>query len=210
MQQGRRVERRPQTAVREEPVTVTTAYRVTPGYEKEFHSCAVNMLNVTAATPGFLGGGILGAAEAGSEWHVVCRFESEDARQSWEHSPHQARWTALLGQLSEEIRRQNVTGLEVWFNGPDCPPLPAPPSPPPKWKLWFVNMSAVFPPVLLFNLVVTPYLSSLSLLLRTLFLCLTVTAIVTWILMPRLQRFFKKWLYPPFQALRGRHKRRTA
>ncbi|MFJ8360839.1 hypothetical protein [Streptomyces sp. NPDC093984] len=31
-----------------------------------------------------------------------------------------------------------------------------------------------------------------------------------WFVMPRLQRFFKKWLYPPLQALRGRHKRRTA
>jgi antibiotic biosynthesis monooxygenase (ABM) superfamily enzyme len=71
-------------------------------------------------------------------------------------------------------------------------------------------MSAVFPPVLLFNLTVLPYLDGINPLFRTLLLCLSVTALVTWILMPRLQAFFKKWLYPPLQALRGRHKKRTA
>ncbi|POX42049.1 hypothetical protein [Streptomyces sp. Ru72] len=71
-------------------------------------------------------------------------------------------------------------------------------------------MSAVFPPVLLFNLTVLRYLGNLNPLIRTLLLCLCVTALVTWILMPRLQRFFKKRLYPPLQAFRGRHTRRTA
>jgi len=71
-------------------------------------------------------------------------------------------------------------------------------------------MSAVSPPVLLFNLIVLPYLGGLKPLVRTLLLCLCVTALATWILMPRLQRFFRKWLCPPLQALRGRHKRRTA
>lgn len=70
-------------------------------------------------------------------------------------------------------------------------------------------MSAVFPPVLVFNLTV-PYLGSLNALVRTLILCLTVTAIVTWVLMPHLQRFLKKWQYPPLRALRGRHRRRAA
>ncbi|WP_324604751.1 hypothetical protein [Streptomyces sp. NRRL F-5135] len=55
-----------------------------------------------------------------------------------------------------------------------------------------------------------PYLGGLNALVRTLVLCLSVTAIVTWVLMPRLQRFLKKWLYPPLQALRGRHRRRAA
>jgi antibiotic biosynthesis monooxygenase (ABM) superfamily enzyme len=70
-------------------------------------------------------------------------------------------------------------------------------------------MSAVFPPVLLCNLTVLPYLGDLNALFRTPLLCLCVTALVTWILMPRLQRFFRKWLYLSLQALRGRHIRRA-
>jgi antibiotic biosynthesis monooxygenase (ABM) superfamily enzyme len=44
--------------------------------------------------------------------------------------------------------------------------------------MWFVNMSAVFPPVLLFDLTVLPHLGDLNALIRTL-------------LLSRLQRFFR-------------------
>jgi antibiotic biosynthesis monooxygenase (ABM) superfamily enzyme len=71
-------------------------------------------------------------------------------------------------------------------------------------------MSAAFPPALLFHLIILPYLGGLNPLVRTFLLCLWVTALVTWILMPRLQRFLKKWLYPALQAFRGRHKRGNA
>ncbi|MFE4057720.1 hypothetical protein ACFXP3_15725 [Streptomyces sp. NPDC059096] len=73
-----------------------------------------------------------------------------------------------------------------------------------------MNMGAVFPPVLLFTLTVIPHLGGLGALVRTLILRPGVTAIVTRVLMPRLQRFLKKWLYPPLQAFRGRHESRAA
>jgi antibiotic biosynthesis monooxygenase (ABM) superfamily enzyme len=171
------------------PVTVTVAYHVVPGHEGDFHSWGWAMLAASAQQPGFLGGGVLVDGEA--EWHVVYRFASEGTALAWE---------------SSTTRRRSVRGAKAWFDTQTDRP-PAPPAPPSKWKLWFVNMSAVFPPVLLFNVIVLPYLGALNPFIRTLLLCLCVTALVTWILMPRLQRFFKKWLYPPLQALRGRHKR---
>lgn len=194
------------------PVTVTVAYEVVVGREVDVHSWAWAMLRESARQPGFLGGGVLVDGEA--EWRVVYRFDTEDAARAWENSFTRAEWAARAEGLVRERGRRTVAGSKAWFDAqaaqPRTPAAPRPPSPPPKWKLWFVNMSAVFPPVLLFNLTVLPYLGSLNPLIRTLLLCLCVTALVTWILMPRLQRFLKKWLYPPLQALRGRHKRRTA
>jgi antibiotic biosynthesis monooxygenase (ABM) superfamily enzyme len=198
--------------VPEEPITVTTAYRVAPGREAEFHSWATALLAVIAQLPGYLGGGILASGETGAEWHIVHRFDCGDSSRDWDNSAARTQWTAHADQFAQETGRRSTSGLKTWFDGPAAPvgvPPPAP-QPPPKWKLWFVNMSAVFPPVLIFNLTVIPYLGSVNPLLRTLALCLTVTAIVTWVLMPRLQRFLKKWLYPPLQAFRGRHKRRAA
>ncbi|MGW2641393.1 antibiotic biosynthesis monooxygenase [Streptomyces sp. NPDC001348] len=198
------------------PVTVTVAYHVTPGREADFHSLGWAMLGASSRQPGFMGGGVLVDQEA--EWHVVYRFASEDAALGWEISRDRKQWDARATGVARETGRQSVRGAKAWFDAqaprPVSPaPAPAPPAapvPPAKWKLWFVNMSAVFPPVLLFNLIVLPYLGGLNPIVRTLLLCLCVTALVTWILMPRLQRFLKKWLYPPLQALRGRHKRRTA
>ncbi|WP_307835163.1 hypothetical protein [Streptomyces adelaidensis] len=190
------------------PVTVTVAYHVVPGREADFHSWGWAALRATAQQPGFLGG-VLVDGEA--EWHVVYRFDSDDSVQTWETSLARAQVSARAEGLARETGRRSVEDSKAWFDAQiSRDPAPAAPRPPPKWKLWLVNMSAVFPPVLLFNLVILPYLNDLNPLFRTLLLCLCVTAIVTWILMPRLQRFLKKWLYPPLQALRGRHKRRTA
>ncbi|MFD8300852.1 antibiotic biosynthesis monooxygenase [Streptomyces sp. NPDC059690] len=188
------------------PVTVTVAYQVAPGRESAFHPWGWAMLAASARQPGFLGGGVLVDREA--EWHVVYRFASEGTARAWEDSGERAEWDVRTAGFARQAERRSVRGSKVWFDSQT--PLPKAPAPPPKWKLWFINMSAVFPPVLLFNLLVIPYLGGLNPLVRTLLLCLCVTALVTWILMPRLQRFFKKWLYPPLQALRGRHKRRTA
>ncbi|MFE1799505.1 MULTISPECIES: antibiotic biosynthesis monooxygenase [unclassified Streptomyces] len=191
------------------PITLTVAYRVTPGREAEFHSWGWGVLRAGARQPGFLGGGVLVDGEA--EWHVVYRFTSADAALVWETSPERADWRGRGETLAQETGRRTVQGSRAWFDSmaENASAAAAAPRPPPKWKLWFVNMSAVFPPVLLFNLAILPYLGSLNPLIRTLLLCLAVTAMVTWILMPRLQRFFKKWLYPPLQAIRGRHKRRA-
>lgn len=161
------------------------------------------MLGASAQQPGFLGGGVLVDGEA--EWHVVYRFASEGTSQAWENSAARMQWDARAAGIAVQTDRKSVRGSKVWFDSQTA--VPKAPAPPSKWKLWFVNMSAVFPPVLLFNVIALPYLGGLNPFIRTLLLCLCVTALVTWILMPRLQRFFKKWLYPPLQALRGRHKR---
>jgi len=72
-----------------------------------------------------------------------------------------------------------------------------PPTPPPKWKTAIVTLVAVFPPVLLFNLTVIPYLGGISVVLRTLTLCVGVTAAVTWVMMPRIMPLVKNWLNAP-------------
>lgn len=190
------------------PVTVTVAYHVVPGHESDFHSWGWAMLAASAAQPGFMGGGVLVDREA--EWHVVYRFDSEGSALAWEDSLARKQWETRTEGFARQTARHTVQGAKEWFNSQAAKPAASAPPPPSKWKLWFVNMSAVFPPVLLFNIIVLPYLGSVNPFLRALFLCLCVTALVTWILMPRLQRFFKKWLYPPLRTLRGRHKRRTA
>ncbi|GGO96714.1 hypothetical protein [Wenjunlia tyrosinilytica] len=214
-------------------VAVTATYRVEPGRENDFRSWAMAVLGAAGRPPGSLGGGILttrAPGETGSEWRVVHLFDSEESALAWEYSLARLRWEAHANRFARDAGRRMTRGPSNWFDHPS-PPVPAgapertetpdrqpsqppparpsAPSPPPKWKLWFVNMSAVFPSVLVFNLAVIPYIGGLNALIRTLLLCLCVTALVTWVLMPRLQRFFKTWLHPPLQALRGRHKRRA-
>jgi hypothetical protein len=60
-----------------------------------------------------------------------------------------------------------------------------------------VTLTAVFPPVLLFNVALIPHLLGLPVVLRTLTLCIGVTVVVTWVMMPRLTRLLKGWLQSP-------------
>jgi antibiotic biosynthesis monooxygenase (ABM) superfamily enzyme len=185
-----------------DPVTVTAAYRVNPGRETEFYAWAIEMLNAAAPLPGYLGGGVMGSGQASSEWHVIYRFDRDVSAQGWESSLERVRLATRAGPFVQEKGSQRTSGLQNWLKGP-VRPLP----PPPKWKLWLVNLGAVFPPDLMFNPLVIPFLEGTIFLLRTLALCLGVTAMVTWLVMPRLQRLLKKWLYPPLQSIRGRHRR---
>jgi hypothetical protein len=59
-----------------------------------------------------------------------------------------------------------------------------------------VTLTAVFPPVLFFNVTLIPQLAGVSVVVRTLVLCIGVTIVVTYVMMPRLMRLFKGWLQP--------------
>jgi hypothetical protein len=177
----------------DEPVTVTVAYQVSPGREEQFSDWATSMLREAAHYVEYLGGGILGPGGTGDDWHVVFRWSNQEAAQLWEASPARTRLAAKVSGFAQVQQAKRTTGVRAWF---DLSSRIAA-SPPPKWKAALVTLAAVFPPVLLFNLTVIPYLGGLSVVLRTLTLCVAVTGVVTWVMMPRLQRLLKNWLSPP-------------
>lgn len=184
-----------------EPIIVTAAYRVRPGSEEEFCSWAIALFRLAADQPGYLGAGIIAAKQPWNEWHIVYRFDGEESARAWEESFTWGHWGAGTASFSQQDGDGRGPGLRDWFDGP-VRMLP----PPAKWKLWFVNTGAVFPPVLVFNVLIVPNLVGVNFLVETVTLCVGVSAVVTWLVMPRLQRLLKKWLYPSVQAL-GRTKR---
>lgn len=182
-----------------EPVTVTVAHRVTSGYEDEFALWASTMLAQASDAPGYLGGGILGARQGEEEWHIVYRFEDPVSALRWEDSRSHFDWARHTAGFAPQTEVRRAFGLHAWFDSPGRPAAP-----PPKWKMALVTLSAVFPPVLVFNMTIIPFLGGSSVVLRTLALCMAVTAVVTWIMMPRLTALLKTWLYPDTA---GRHRR---
>lgn len=179
-----------------QPIIVTAAYRVNPGQEPEFCSWAIALFRLAAELPGYLGGGVVSTVGPAAEWYIVYRFEDEATARSWEDSFTWQHWGARSALFTQEAADGRESGLKDWFEGP-VRMLP----PPAKWKLWFVNTGAVFPPVLIFNLLVIPYLAGVNFLVKTMALCIAVSAVVTWLVMPRLQKLLKKWLYPSVQSL---------
>ena len=173
-----------------EPVTVTVARRVAPGRACDFEDWASGILAVAARFPGFLGGGVLRPGEAGREWHVVYRFASNEALHAWEASSERAAWLERAESLMDETAVSRVSGLETWFALPGRT-APAPPRP----KMWVVTLLAIYPLALLLNAVVGPLLGDLPLPVRTLVFSGALVTLMTWVVMPRMTRLFRSWLY---------------
>jgi antibiotic biosynthesis monooxygenase (ABM) superfamily enzyme len=172
------------------PVTVTVARRVAPGRAAEFEAWYDGIIGAASRFPGFLGSGILRPHTTGEDWHVVYRFADSDALRHWEESPERARWLAKAEDFVEDTKEHRVSGLETWFA------LPGRTAPaPPKWKMFLVTLAAIVPLVLLMNLTVLPLLSGWPLVARTLVFSGTLTGLMTWLVMPRMTRLFRKFLY---------------
>ena len=60
-----------------------------------------------------------------------------------------------------------------------------------------VTLAAIVPLVLLMNVLVLPQLSGWPLVARTLVFSGTLTTLMTWVVMPRMTRLFRRFLYPP-------------
>jgi antibiotic biosynthesis monooxygenase (ABM) superfamily enzyme len=173
-----------------EEVTVTVARRVAPGREQEFETWYDGIIGCASRFPGFLGAGILRPNEAGHDWHVVYRFADDVSLHRWEASPERAHWLQKAEEFAEETGVQRVSGLETWFS------LPGRTAPaPPKWKMATVTILAIIPLVLLMNVVVLPLLEGWPLVLRVLVFSGTLTGLMTWVVMPRMTRLFRRFLY---------------
>jgi uncharacterized protein len=173
-----------------EPVTVTVARRVAVGREREFEDWYDGIIGAASRFPGFLGSGILRPHTTGQDWHVVYRFAAPEDLTRWEESPERAGWLRKTDDLARETGVERVSGLETWFS------LPGRTAPaPPRWKMFLVTLVAIVPLVLLMNLLVLPVMDGWPLVARTLIFSGTLTGLMTWLVMPRVTRLFRRFLY---------------
>jgi len=177
-------------------VTVTIARQVAAGREDDFQRWSDELTALAAGFPGFLGAGMLRPAppthphQVGDPWHVIFRFDSAAHLADWESSAERSRWLAEGEHLVESTAVQRVSGLETWFS------LPGRTAPaPPKWKMFLVSGTAIFLVNVVLTLVYGGWIHDWPVPIRVALLSFPVTAIVTWLVMPRAARVLARWLY---------------
>ena len=169
---------------------MTVARRVAPGREADFAVWSDRLTAAASRFPGFLGAGMLRPRAVGEPWHVVFRFASPAELGGWERSPERARLLAVGQELIAATDVHRVSGLETWF---ELPGRTAPA--PPRWKMFLVSVSGIFLLQLGFNKALEPV--HLALVPRVLLIAVAVTALMTWLVMPRAARVLQDWLYAP-------------
>ena len=178
----------------DDPVTVLYSRRVKPGREADFEAWARGIVAAARQFPGHLGASVLDAPGS-REYHILFTFADRRSLRAWLDSDERRRWLARVGELLEADRGlQQLTGLETWFKlpGSNVPTM----TPPPRWKMWLVSIVAVYPLVLVFQVLVVPRMARLPLPLRALVFPLVLLTLMTFVVMPMVTRALRRWLGP--------------
>lgn len=176
------------------PLTAIISHVVRPGreqgYEEWFHGIVADArkfkghLGVTTIRPN---------DEAHPEYVVILKFDCYDNLKTWLDSDVRRQWIERLQPLIEKSESiQTLTGLETWFTLPKLPIK----TPPPRYKMALVTWLGVFVTLAVLSRLVAPLLSGLPILLNQLITTGLVVTFLTYVLMPRLTKLFKRWLYP--------------
>ena len=88
-----------------------------------------------------------------------------------------------------------ISGLETWF---ELPGRTAPA--PPRWKMFVVSGSVILALQLILNLVVHGIAPTLWMVPRVVVISVMVTALMTWLVQPRVARLLEGWLYGKRQS----------
>jgi len=181
-------------------VTVVTSRRVKPGHEEDFERWLDGIGEAAAKYPGFVWRRVTRPREHDRpEYVVVFKFDSYAHMVGWTESEERRDWLARVRPLVlDEFKETVLTGLERWFTLPGQPNLP----PPTRARMASVTLLVVYPLSYGLNALLGGWLAPLPAPLRSLIVAVLLITLMTWVVMPRATRLFRRWLYPSSAAQR--------
>jgi uncharacterized protein len=173
-------------------VVIVVSRIVFPGREAEYDEWIRKMVALAGEMPGNTGiTRLIPRSGKGGIYHVMFRFKDQKSADGWEQSPLRQKMTQEADNFSRYIR-QSGTGLETWFNIPECPEIEVPPN----WKQAIVTFIGVFAMSTLFIKIGGWMHLEWNFYLWNLLVSALVVGSLTWLVMPFLTRVvFKKWLF---------------
>ena len=174
------------------PLHIAITRRVRPGYEADFQQLLREFFQASFAHQSVLGATMI-VPPPGSDSHefgILRTFTNEQERDEFYASPIFNAWEERCKPLTEgDWSYQPLHGLEAWFRSPGGPP--------PRWKMAVVTLLGVYPVSLLIGCALSPQLRKLPLGLNLFIVSVLIVTCLTWLVMPRLTRWFKPWLNSP-------------
>lgn len=144
-----------------EPVTITVARTVRPGWESEFLRWQSEVVAAVMEAPGCLGATVLHPGSAGGSYQTVFRFQDGVFLRAWERS---AERVALMERGAPYVLAERLTrtvGVESFF---DLPTNVEPKRP--LWRRVLGDVLWIYPLSIVMAVVATPLLARLPLVPR--------------------------------------------
>jgi uncharacterized protein len=172
------------------PVTTTVTRKVKPGHEAFYEQFLSGIIAAASEFPGHLGVEVFRPESgAAGEYRIVYRFDSAEHLRRWLDSEEHAAWLERAEpHVIGPMRTSFVTGLESWFTLPGSPGAP----PPPPYKMALLTWITIFPLILALG----PLIKDLPLVPRLGITTAVTVPLMTWVVMPRVTRLLRGWLYP--------------
>lgn len=173
------------------PIHIAITRQVRLGCEAEFQQALKEFFEVSHAHQGVLGATMLvpSPGSGSREFGIMRTFTNEQERDDFYASPMFQQWEERCKTLTEGgWSYHHLHGLEAWFRSPSGPPR--------RWKMAVVTLLGVYPVSLLIGFLLSPQLRKLPLALNLFIVSTLIVACLTWVVMPRLARWFKPWLNP--------------
>ena len=176
-------------------VPVTTIIQVTPvkGKEQQLLAWFEDIASDAAHFEGHQGSELFQTATAGGkQWLSIFTFDTFQHLDVWQHSEIRANHlTAGAPLFDDQVRRQQMVGIEFWFEDRDR----GKPGPP-RWKMASVTGIVIL--VLLNTLIawLSNGLAWFHFPLWAIKLCSValMISLMTWVVMPWVTRILRKWL----------------
>jgi uncharacterized protein len=176
------------------PITTTVMRRVKPGHEPFYEQFLEGIIAAASRFSGHLGVEVFRPENVSAgEYRVVYRFDSAEHLRAWLDSDEHKAWLERAEpHVIGPMRTQFMTGLETWFTVPGRPATP----PPPPYKMALVTWITIFPLITLVVIVLGPLLKGIALVPGLAITTAVTVPIMTWLVMPRVTRLLRGWLYP--------------
>ncbi|MFC1578789.1 antibiotic biosynthesis monooxygenase [Pseudomonadota bacterium] len=173
------------------PVTVSIARRVIAGREADYESWVKGITAEALQYPGHMGVNVIRPTSASREYVTIFRFDTYQHQRDWEGSARRAHWLEQLNGIVEgpdTVRKDS--GMEFWFSLPELPV--AHPSP---HKMALVLFVVVYILIVLINTALAPFVTDWPYLGRVFLAVFLQVILMTYLVMPRVTRLLKNWLY---------------
>jgi uncharacterized protein len=175
------------------PVTTSVSRRVKRGHEPQYEEFLEGVIAAASRFPGYLGAEVFRPDVPGREYRIVYRFDDAEHLRGWLDSAEHAAWLERAEPHAlGATQTQFLTGLEGWFTLPAEPGTP----PPPPYKMALLTWITIFPLITGIVALFGSTLARIPLVPRLGITTAIAVPVMTWILMPRVTRLLRRWLYP--------------
>lgn len=174
-------------------VALIITHTIRAGEEKRYETWLTEILSAVSIFPGYLGREIFRPVQGARTYTSILRFDCYDNLNGWVESDLRRSFVSQVADLLEKGDRHEIrTGIDFWFT-------PQGVRPPKPWKQFILTLSAVYPLSLIIPRllgILFPFVPILAQpLISGLLIAASLTALLTFVIMPRYTRLVKWWLY---------------